>query len=258
MSALLHEILRYPVKGLSPERLNRVTLAPGRPIPHDRQFALARGDVHFEGPPGWTGRGNFLQRADDDVLAEIEARCDPDAGTLTLSRRGEPVLTARLRDEAGRAALADYFDAAVADGRGRPQPVEIGRESAPGSRGQSFADTSEPHISIINLATVRAIGSLVGAEIHPLRFRGNLHVEAEPWAEFGWVGRRMRLGGALLEVTKRIDRCAATNLNPVTAERDQNLPLAMRKAYGHWDCGVYGVVIEGGEIRPGDRLEPAA
>ena len=49
MTAVLREILRYPVKGLSPERLDRVRLEPGRPLPHDRRFAIARPGARFDG-----------------------------------------------------------------------------------------------------------------------------------------------------------------------------------------------------------------
>jgi uncharacterized protein len=256
---ILKEILRYPVKGLSPERLDYVQVSPGRPLPHDRQFAFARGDAFTDGAVRWIRRGNFLQCADDDVLAELDARCDAEAGTLTLSRRGQPILTASLREPDGRAALEDYFAALVEpDGRGRPRAVEIGRDSSPGADGQSFADTPPPHVSIINLATVRAIGDLVGADLHPLRFRGNLLIEAEPWVEFDWVGRRITIGDVAFDVRERIGRCVATNLNPETAERDQNLPLALRKAYGHHDCGVYVVVASAGEIRSGDRISASA
>ena len=37
-------IYRYPVKGLSPEKLDRTTLAPGECLPHDRRFAIALPD----------------------------------------------------------------------------------------------------------------------------------------------------------------------------------------------------------------------
>jgi MOSC domain-containing protein len=36
-------IYRYPVKGLSAEKLDRVTLTPGECLPHDRRFAIALG-----------------------------------------------------------------------------------------------------------------------------------------------------------------------------------------------------------------------
>ena len=34
----IESIWRYPIKGLTPERLNAVTLTPGRCLPHDRRF----------------------------------------------------------------------------------------------------------------------------------------------------------------------------------------------------------------------------
>ncbi len=254
MSATLVRIYRYPVKGLSPEPLETVALTPGRPIPHDRQFALARPSATFDGPPHWIRRSNFFQRANDAVLAELDVRCDADTGTIELRRGGRVVASGNLRDPRDRAALESFFAEVTGSAAGTPRIVEISGGFPAGADGQSFADTSAPHISIINLATVRAIGELVGAELHPLRFRANLYVEAEPWAEFDWVGRRAALGGVMLDVVRRIERCAATNVNPDTAERDQNLPLALRRAYGHADCGVYAIAASAGTIRAGDRL----
>ena len=58
--------------------------------------------------------------------------------------------------------------------------------------GFSFSDVAAKVVSLINLETVRDIGREIGAEVHPLRFRGNLHVEGLPaWDEFGWVGKRV-------------------------------------------------------------------
>jgi len=41
-------LYRYPVKGLSPERLARVTLTPGDPMPHDRRYAIENGPSGFD------------------------------------------------------------------------------------------------------------------------------------------------------------------------------------------------------------------
>ncbi len=55
----------------------------------------------------------------------------------------------------------------------------------------------------------------------------------------------------------RIDRCAATHVNPETAARDMNLLEALRRGFGHIDMGVYAEVIVGGEIATGDRITTA-
>jgi hypothetical protein len=55
----------------------------------------------------------------------------------------------------------------------------------------------------------------------------------------------------------RTPRCAATNVNPVTAERDMTLPATMMERYGHRDLGVYLQIIEGGADRAGAPITVA-
>ena len=55
---------------------------------------------------------------------------------------------------------------------------------------------------------------------------------------------------------KRIIRCAATEVNPDTAERDATPPRWLRERFGHADLGVYAEVLEGGRVAAGDALEP--
>ena len=40
MPITISAIYRYPVKGLSPEKLQSATLTPGRCLPYDRRFAI--------------------------------------------------------------------------------------------------------------------------------------------------------------------------------------------------------------------------
>ena len=48
MTATVIAIYRYPVKGLSAERMDRVSLMPGECLPHDRRFAVALGSTRFD------------------------------------------------------------------------------------------------------------------------------------------------------------------------------------------------------------------
>ncbi len=77
---------------------------------------------------------------------------------------------------------------------------------------------------------------------------------APAWAEFDWIGKEIEIGPARLRVTARIDRCAATSVNPVTAARDMNVVKALQRGFGHINMGVYAEVIGGGEIATGDRV----
>jgi uncharacterized protein YcbX len=131
--------------------------------------------------------------------------------------------------------------------RGAPHLVE-----APG---HMFSDTRDKVVSIINLASVHDLERVVRQPVEPLRFRANLYIEGAPaWSEFEWVGKDIAIGDARLTVTKRIDRCAATNVNPETAERDRNIPRALQRGFGHIDMGVYAKVVTGGTIATGDSL----
>ena len=53
---------------------------------------------------------------------------------------------------------------------------------------------------------------------------------------------------------KRTQRCAATEVNPQTAERDLRVPFLLRKHYGHLDMGIYAEIVQGGAIEPGSRI----
>ena len=122
---------------------------------------------------------------------------------------------------------------------------------------QVFSDVAKKVVSIINLASVAAIETLVGAPVDPLRFRANLYAEGWPaWDEFELLGRTLAIGAeARLRVVKRIERCAATNVEPGTGIRDMTIPHSLLRACGHTDCGVYAEVIAGGPIAAGDRIE---
>ena len=69
------------------------------------------------------------------------------------------------------------------------------------------------------------------------------------------MDRTLAIGDVRLKVRKNIVRCAAINVDPVTAERDMNLPKTMVHHFGHDDCGVYAEVIAGGTIATGDAIE---
>ena len=96
---------------------------------------------------------------------------------------------------------------------------------------------------------------MVGAPVHPLRFRANLYVRGwAPWHEFDLLDRTIAIGDARLRVVKQIVRCAAVNVDPETAARDLSIPQALMRRLGHADCGVYAEVIAGGAIGVGDPI----
>ncbi|MHB2169432.1 MOSC domain-containing protein [Alsobacter sp. R-9] len=249
-AATITAIHFYPVKGLSPQPLEAVTLTPGDPLPHDRRYAIENGPSPFDpATPSHLPKIHFLMLMRNGLLARLRTHFDPSTTTLTVEEGGREVARGDLSTPEGRAAVEAYLAGyCAADLRGPPRILE-----APGF---SFSDTKRRVLSIVNLASVRALEQRIGAPVDPVRFRGNLHVEGlPPWGEFDLLDRDLvSPGGVRLRVVKRIDRCAATNVDPASGIRDMNIPQTLMRAYDHVDCGVYAEVVEGGTLKPGEAL----
>jgi uncharacterized protein YcbX len=72
-----------------------------------------------------------------------------------------------------------------------------------------------------------------------------------PFAELDAVGSVLSFGDVSLRILSRTKRCAATEVNPITAERDLKIPYLLRKHLGHMDMGVYVEVTRGGALSVG-------
>jgi uncharacterized protein YcbX len=258
-AARIQAIYRYPVKGLSPQALGNVALAPGMTLPADRLYAIENGSSGFDpASPGYLAKTHFLMLMRNERLAAL--RTDFDEATHVLSLRSDGHLAAQgdLRTAAGRATIERFFASYCADElRGSPKILtgEDGHSFSNMKPPHSFSDVAQRVVSVINLASVAAVENAVGAPVDPLRFRGNLYVSGWPaWHEFDLLGREMTIGPARLKAVRRIKRCAATNVEPETGIRDLNIPQTLMQAFGHADCGVYTQVLEGGTIAVGDPV----
>jgi GntR family transcriptional regulator/MocR family aminotransferase len=157
------------------------------------------------------------------------------------------VLRVDLRTREGRDAVEAFFARQVPSLAAAPKLVQ--------SREGHFMDKPDNVMSCINLATLRSLEQQWGYPIHPLRFRANFYIDgARPWEEFDWIGSDIMLGDVLFRVDRRNGRCGAVNVNPVTGERDLDLPGALRKAFGHKDIGVYLVARKSGKVVVGDQV----
>ena len=246
----IHAIYRYPVKGLSPEPLERTKLAVHETLPGDRLYAIENGPSGFDPTaPRHQPKQRYLMLMRNERLARLRTRFDQATHTLAVEAQGREAARGDLRTPAGRAAIERFFAVFCADElRGAPKVLH-----APGF---SFSDVARKVVSIINLASVAAVEGAVGRPVHPLRFRGNIYVTGWPaWHEFDLVGREIAIGKrARLKIIKPIVRCAATNVDPDTGMRDLSIPDTLLRSFGHADCGIYGEVVEAGDIARGDDL----
>ena len=249
MSITIEKICRYPVKGLNAESLQSIQLSVGQTIKDDRRFAIAHGSTEFDpNDPHWLPKNSFIMLAKNERLAQLEAHFDSDDQILTIFRGGKQVTRGKTCDIMGQTLIGQFFASFMAgEARGTPRLVE-----APGF---SFSDTPKKVLSIVNLASIRDLERVVRQDVDPLRFRANIYIDGlAPWQERSWIDQEIMLGSARLRVRSEIERCAATNVDPKTAERDLNIPLTLRKGFRHMNMGIYAEVVADGEVAEGDSV----
>jgi hypothetical protein len=241
------DLYRYPVKGLAPQKLDQTELTPGQTIPFDRAWAIENGRGRFDpSDPQTLPKINFLMLMRNERLAALDIEFNEKDQTLTLLRDGRSVVKGALDTPLGRQLIEQFIGSFMEqDLRGAPHIVH--------AEGHSFSDVSNKSLHIVNLASVREFERALNKEIDPLRFRANIYLDTDsPWAELDWIDKQLDIGKARLEVYARTERCAATNVDPQTAERDLSIPAALERTYGHQHFGVYAKVVQGGVIKTGD------
>lgn len=250
MTVSLAHIYRHPIKSHGSERLDHVTLTQDQTLPWDRVWGVAHTATDIDGSD-WAHCRNFTRGAANPALMAIKAQFDETSQQITLTHPDLEPLTANP-DTDCPAIIAWVSELAV---EGRAGPARVLR-AATSAQGRGFTDQSDPYISILNLTSLRVLSQKAGREMSPLRFRGNLWIDgAAPWEEFDWVGKRLSLGGAILQVEERIDRCRATEANPDTGKRDTNTLALLEDGWDHRDFGVFARVVQSGPVAVGDTLK---
>jgi len=115
--------------------------------------------------------------------------------------------------------------------------------------GGNFDDSQ---VLVVNLASVEAFALEAGMPIDHRRFRANFYLDGlEPDEELSWLGRRLRVGDAALEVTSRCERCKVITMDPDTTEATPDL---LRLLVDRHDerFGMYCRVVRPGRVAVGD------
>jgi uncharacterized protein len=179
------------------------------------------------------------------LLAWAAAYPDTDAAALTRDSLPKPAITApdgrtRSWDDPG-------LPAALRDDLGRDVTLvreEDGLQDRP----------TTLHVTVAR--SVHALGEAIGGTVDARRFRSNLHLDldAEPFAEDAWIGRRLRIGAAELEVVETCERCAIPTRDPDTQEK---WPQLLRWLAAERDT-MFGLIVRAtgpAVVRPGDPVE---
>ncbi len=247
--AFVSQINRYPIKGLSADSLDAATVSPRETIPGDRLYALENGTPEFDPlQPKYFPKTKFLMLMRHEKLALIDSSYDDATNQLVLKRDGKQVAAGDLSTPAGRTVIEQFFAAYLSrEVQGSPKIVS--------ADGHSFSDVAMKCLSVVNLNSVRELGRLADMDIDPVRFRANIYVDNVPaWEERNWVGREAHLGDLKVRFVQETTRCAATNVNPATGERDMHIPKLLQKSYNHPNMGLYAEVLEPGSVRVNDGV----
>lgn len=256
MAANLAWIFVAPVKGLALVPRDEVQLEPFGVL-ENRRF-------HLIGEEGRLLNGKQL-----GPLVRVTSEWDEDAGTLTLRfpdgtvvagevELGDEVSTSFYgrRHVEGRIVVGPWSDA-LTEFVGKS--LRLVQPNEPGAA----VDRGSGPVTILSTASLEALREAAGiAEpVDARRFRMLFGVEGiAPHEEDSWLGRRVRIGEAEVELQGNTGRCLVTSRHPDTGVR--NLPtLDLLAEYRDGvetteplPFGVFGSVTKPGRVRLGDPV----
>ena len=242
-----------PVKGLALTHPEEVTLTRTG-VPENRRFFLVdeRGKLHSgtrDGPLYGVG-------AETDADGERLRMTFPDGRVIDEPvRLGAAKVTAFWsRPVRGHVVQGPWSDA-LSELLGKR--VALVRADDPGGAFDAWP------VSLLSEASLAELARQSGRErVDGRRFRMLVHLSGTtPHEEDEWIGRRVRIGEAVVRVTEQDARCRMTTRNPDTGIRDFDTLRAIKVYRGvregkAIDFGVYADVEEPGRVRVGDPVEP--
>jgi len=249
MTPGIAEIWRHPIKAIGREALHSVTLAPNAGLPWDRVWAVRHEQSQAE-TDAWSRCVNFNRGASAPELMAITAKLDSATGIITLQHPKKPALTVNMAEDGQ--TLIDWLSDLVPPDRAHPMDVI----SVPNV---ALTDSAFPSVSLMSLASLRALSQRAGRSLETARFRGNVWVDgAHAWEEEEWVGKILKIGEAELKVEEPIVRCKATTVNTTTGLIDTDTLGLLDEMRGAREFGVNARVLKGGMIMRGDAIEVRA
>ena len=283
MKASISALYRYPVKSMGGDNLDHTALTKNG-IPGDRCWT-----VKDEERGGIKGGKRFPQLMDMHAVLEHEPdtltlsppvaitlpdqshthSTDPNVNQALSAAIGSPVslwplLSADQLEHYRRPPNPENFDQmayfralfARTDDEPLPDlsafPEELFiYESSPGTYFDAFP------LLIMTTASLNAMATATAASNFDVRrFRPNilLDTDADGFVENSWVGRRLQVGSAILQINAICPRCVMTTHGFADLPKD---PRVMRHLVrqNEGNLGVYASIEQSGNIKLGDQVE---
>jgi uncharacterized protein YcbX len=279
---IIQSVYRYPVKSMSGESLNSVTLNANG-IPGDRAWALRdeiqgaiRGakkfpelmwmSARYVQPPADSGSspaeiilpdGTGTGTSDVDINEKLSSALGHSVtlwpllpeDALDHYRRGPPShddMETELRAIFGRTPEEPLPDLSVF-------PKELAEFESP--LGTYFDALPLTLMTIQSLNTMQQRAPNSNFDVR--RFRPNLLIDSASstsFPELDWVGKTITIGEAVLDIILHCPRCSMTTHGFDDLPKDPTIMRALvREAEGN--LGVYATVRHPGKVTVGDQLE---
>jgi MOSC domain-containing protein len=241
-----------PVKSTRLQEVDQIDLTRTG-VGDNRRFYIVDGRRHLV-------NGKRLGALNAIVAEWVDPRLKltfPDGSTVEDDvRLGEEVQTKFFSVSDSGRLLKGPFSAALSDYAGRPLELVEARASAIDRGSVGVASL----ISCASLARLAQENGDHGMDWR--RFRMLIEIDGvAAHEEDRWLGRATRIGAAVVMWGGHVGRCLTTSRDPDTGEIDLPTLDMLRRYRGDLQSteplpfGVYGEVLEEGQIRVGDQVE---
>jgi uncharacterized protein YcbX len=243
-----------PVKSLGLVHPESVELTHAG-VPGDRLFALVDQDARLvsgkkQGP---------LVRVRPEVIGDSLRLTLPDGSVLEGDiELGAPVAAVFYGAERPARVVLGPFSAALSDFAG--QELRLVRMP----EGEGVDRTGDGVVTIQSSAALEAMAYQAGLPepVDGRRFRMTFTVDdLAAHEEDSWLGRRVRIGTAVVLPAGNVGRCAITTHDPDTGIKSLDTLKLIAEARGHIPTteplpfGVHAEVVEPGHVAVGDEVE---
>ena len=279
---VVSQLWRYPVKSMAGERRATVRIGP-RGIPGDRGWAVfdearqgisgakripalrmcearyrTEPDENAAPPPAelaWPGGAPI--RSDDGVAAtRLGEFVGKPVSLRVLGPPGEATAPRLTMDRETPEVVRELNG--LRPGEPMPDYGDLTPEKLRALRHGNFFDAYPIHL--LTTTTLRTLEELAPDSSWDVRrFRMNVLMEADQrtgYPEQEWIGRRLRVGTAVIQVAMPCPRCVMVTQAVDGVPQDHRVMRVLVRETKH-NAGIYAAVIEPGEASEGDPIELA-
>jgi len=199
-------LYRYPVKGLTPEACNTLTVLSEGRIAGDRVLGFRFANA-TAADAAWSKKYEFVVLANTPALARLELGFDHRRKRLRIQRDGALLVEDALDDD-GRKRISAVIQNHVLGLPDNPlsgHPERLPLRLVGDGVTPRYQDNERGQATLHSRETLAAVAAASGDPgLDEARFRSNIVIEGvAAWEENSWMGRRIRIGRVAFDVVRQ-------------------------------------------------------